>query len=221
MIAPWFGPGALVWFMLGDQGDRIMSRHFMAHPRPPRGWTTPLGHILPAGVASLVGILLFSQLMVSDPVKNPAVTSPAISWRVPVDSGSLATVVRDDAVPAPEPAPQKLAAEVQPPRARLVAVKLAHPVSGQNARHEAPIGAPLELAAWQRPDPAPVRPRADLTGVRMDTRGASLVEPVRRAMVGAQQLPEKVQTWIGDAADWVGGGLSSVLPSRDGLPASL
>ena len=202
-----------------------MFRQFMTYPRPPRGWATPLGHILPAGVASLVGILLFSQLMVSDPVKNPAVTSPAISWRVPVDSGPLATVVRDEAVPAPKQAfkqaPQKLAAEVQPPRARPAVAKLAHQASGQPARHEAPVGAPLELAAWQRPDPAPVRPRADLTGDGSDTRGVALVEPVRRVIAGAQQLPEKVQTWIGDAADWVGGGLSSVLPSRDGLRASL
>lgn len=187
--------------------------------RPPRRWTALLAQVLPAGGISLVGILLLSQMMANEPAKSPAATGPAISWRVPVESGPLATVVRDEAA-APKPAAQTLAAESPPARPR-VAAKPVHPAPVQNARHEAPAGPPLELAAWQRPDPAPVRPRADLTGDRSDTQGVALVEPVRRVIAGAQNLPEKVGAWIGDAADWVGGGLSSVLPSRDGLRASL
>lgn len=197
-----------------------MHPPFTARPRSPRGWTALLAQLLPAGVISLFGILLLSQMMASEPAKNPVSADPRVSWRVPVASGPLATVVRDEAATA-KPAAQKLA-EAPTGRPKTSAAKSTHPALLQGARQEAPVGAPLELAAWQRPDPAPVRPRADLTGARPAAPAVvSLAEPVRRVIVGAQQLPEKVQTWIGDAADWVGGGLTSVLPSRDGLRASL
>lgn len=196
-----------------------MHPQFTARPRTSRGWTTPLAQVLPAGVISLFGILLLAQMMANEPAKTPSPAGPAISWRVPVESGPLATVERAE-VMATKPAAQKLA-EAPTAHPKTSAAKPMHPAMVQGARHEAPVGAPLELAAWQRPDPAPVRPPADLTGARPDAPAVSLVEPVRRVIAGARQLPEKVQTWIGDAADWVGGGLSSVLPFRDGLRASL
>lgn len=207
-----------------------MHPHITAQARPTRIWTTPLAHVLPAGVASLVGVLLFAQMMASEPAKRPVLAvevSPAISWRVPVENGTLATVDRV-ATPKPAAPAQKVAVEAPPSHPRTAAAKSAHLTAAQGARHDAlrdgPVGPPLQLAAWQRPDPAPVRPRADLTGVRADPRGPALAEPVQRAIAGAQKLPETVEGWIGDAAEWVGSGLSSVLPlasSRDGLRPSL
>lgn len=206
-----------------------MHPHTTACPRPTRAWTTPLAHLLPAGIASLVGILLFAQMMASAPAKNPAVAAAglaAVSWRVPAENETLATVKPEQRATAPKqaPQPQKAATEAPLPHVRTAAAKPAHLTPVQGGWHETPAGPPLELAAWQRPDPAPMRPRADLTGERPDRGGPTLVEPVQRAITSAQKLPEKVGVWIGDAAEWVGSGLSSVLPlatSRDGLRASL
>lgn len=206
-----------------------MHPQMTARPRPTRAWTILLAHLLPAGVASLVGILLFAQMMAGEPAKNPALgaaTAPAISWRVPTENETLATVMPAQRAPAPKPAPQaqKAVTEAPPSHVRMAAAKPAHLMAVQSVRHDAPVGPPLELAAWQRPDPAPVRPHADLTGERPDRGGPTLVEPVQRAITSAQKLPEKVGAWIGDAAEWVGNGLSSVLPlvaSHEGLRASL
>ena len=95
MIAPLFGPGALVWSAPGDQGNiRIMHPQFTARPRLSRVWVTPIAPVLPAGVASLVGILLFAQMMGGGPAREQSPPVPAVSWRVPVESGALATVSR-------------------------------------------------------------------------------------------------------------------------------